>query len=76
MRIHLRRHLAAEPPELFTEADINALAESINKAERPLIYAGGGVIIAKASDKLVKLAEKADIPVVSTLMTGSYPQGS
>ena len=65
----------AEPPELFTEADINALAESINKAERPLIYAGGGIIIAKASDKLVKLAEKADIPVVSTLMNlGAIPR--
>ena len=65
----------AEPPELFTEADINALAESINKAERPLIYAGGGVITAKASDKLVKLAEKADIPVVSTLMNlGAIPR--
>lgn len=52
----------------FTADDVAALADAVNKAERPLIYAGGGVISAGASDLLVKFAEKADIPVVSTLM--------
>lgn len=65
----------AEPPEMFSAEDIKSLVEDINKAERPLIYAGGGVITAGASDKLVKLAEKADIPVVSTLMNlGAIPR--
>lgn len=65
----------AESPELFSDADIKSLAASINKSSRPLIYAGGGVITAGASDKLVKLAEKADIPVVSTLMNlGAIPR--
>ncbi|MGI6205969.1 MAG: biosynthetic-type acetolactate synthase large subunit [Anaerovoracaceae bacterium] len=52
----------------FTAEDVSALADAINNAERPLIYAGGGVISAGASDLLTELAEKAEIPVVSTLM--------
>ena len=52
----------------YLDEDLDRLAELINRAERPLIYAGGGVITAKASVQLTELAEKADIPVVSTLM--------
>ena len=60
---------------LYDEDDIRCLANKINKAKKPLIYAGGGVISAEASDKLVELAEKADIPVVSTLMNlGAMPE--
>ncbi len=60
---------------LFDDDDIGALAYKINKSERPLIYAGGGVITAGASEKVVRLAEKADIPVVSTLMNlGAIPR--
>lgn len=55
-------------PDMYRAEDIKTLADRINKAERPVIYAGGGVIIAGASDMLTELAEKADIPVVSTLM--------
>ena len=63
------------PANKFGESDIAELAERINKAERPLLYAGGGVISAGASEKLVELAEKADIPVVSTLMNlGAIPR--
>lgn len=60
---------------LYDINDIKCLANKINTAKRPLIYAGGGVISAEASDKLVKLAEKANIPVVSTLMNlGAIPR--
>jgi tartronate-semialdehyde synthase len=46
----------------------------LNEAERPLIVAGGGVINADASDRLVEFAEIAGIPVVPTLMGwGSIP---
>ena len=46
----------------------------LNAAERPLIIAGGGVIIADASDLLVKFAETVGVPVVPTLMGwGSIP---
>ncbi len=37
-------------------------------SERPLIVAGGGIINADASDKLVELAELLGVPVIPTLM--------
>ncbi len=43
-------------------------AELINKAERPVIYAGGGVISSDAAEELRELAEKRKIPVTTTLM--------
>jgi len=43
-------------------------AELINKAERPVIYAGGGVVSSGASEELKELAEKRKIPVTTTLM--------
>ena len=49
----------------YLDEDLDRLAELINRAERPLIYAGGGVITAEASVQLTELAEKADIPVHS-----------
>jgi len=49
-------------------------AEMINQSKRPLICAGGGINLAKAESELRKLAEKANIPVVTTLMgTGAFP---
>ncbi len=42
--------------------------DAIERAERPIICAGGGVVSAKARRELIKFAEKLDIPVVSTLM--------
>ncbi|MCL1909493.1 MAG: biosynthetic-type acetolactate synthase large subunit [Kiritimatiellaeota bacterium] len=54
---------------------ISRLAAMINSAKRPLIYAGGGVISANASDALVALSRKADIPVVTSLLgLGSFPE--
>ncbi|MBN2019975.1 MAG: biosynthetic-type acetolactate synthase large subunit [Sedimentisphaerales bacterium] len=50
-------------------------AEAINKAEKPVLYVGGGIIIANASDELRALAKKAHIPVTMTLLAlGSYDQ--
>lgn len=37
-------------------------------AQRPLIVAGGGIINADASERLVELAELLDVPVIPTLM--------
>jgi len=46
----------------------------INKAERPLIIAGRGIVISQAYNELKELAEKAQIPVVSTLLgISSFP---
>ena len=55
---------------------IKKAAEMIEKAERPVLYVGGGVILSNSSEELVKLAEKADIPVTTTLMAmDSIPSG-
>jgi acetolactate synthase-1/2/3 large subunit len=46
----------------------------ILKSERPVIYAGGGVLLSNAADELKRFAKKLDIPVTLTLMgLGSYP---
>jgi acetolactate synthase-1/2/3 large subunit len=46
----------------------------INQAQKPLLYVGGGSILSGATQELIKLAEKADIPVVHTLMAnGAFP---
>ncbi|MBO7502920.1 MAG: thiamine pyrophosphate-binding protein [Clostridia bacterium] len=60
-----------------SEETIEALAEAINAAEKPFIIAGGGVRISGAWDELSKLAEKAKIPVATTLMAcGALPDGN
>ncbi len=52
---------------------INAV-ELIKNAERPVIYAGGGVIASNAAMELRELAERRKIPVTTTLMAlGSFP---
>lgn len=55
-------------------AQINQAAKLMMQAERPVIYTGGGVINAGASEELVWLAETLEAPVVSTLMgLGAFP---
>jgi len=54
---------------------ISAAARAINKSERPVLYVGGGVIAANAIDELRLFAEKAHLPVTTTLLgLGSYDQ--
>jgi acetolactate synthase-1/2/3 large subunit len=43
-------------------------ADIINSAQRPLLYAGGGIVLAEGSEELRALAEKGGIPVTHTLM--------
>ncbi|MFQ5851691.1 MAG: biosynthetic-type acetolactate synthase large subunit [Candidatus Binatia bacterium] len=53
---------------------IKQAAEEIQKAKRPVIYAGGGAIFSDASDEILELAEVTQIPVTMTLMgLGSCP---
>ena len=47
---------------------IRKVAEKLSKAKRPVICAGGGVILSCAQDALRKFADKNKIPVVSTMM--------
>jgi acetolactate synthase-1/2/3 large subunit len=54
---------------------ISHAAKSINAAKKPLIYAGGGVIISGAAKELHDLATKASIPVTTTLLgKGAFPE--
>ena len=53
---------------------IDKALELIFEAERPLIYAGGGVISSDASPELLKLVETLGIPITTTLMgLGAVP---
>jgi acetolactate synthase-1/2/3 large subunit len=46
----------------------------LKKAERPLFFTGGGVILSGASEELKKLVQKTKIPITSSLMgLGGYP---
>ena len=53
---------------------IKKLTEAIKNAKRPLIYAGGGVIISNAAEELKKFVKKTGIPITLTLMgLGAFP---
>src|SRR3546814_3223646 len=55
---------------------IRKAAELLLGAKRPIIYAGGGVILGKASAQLTELAKMLNLPVTNTLMgLGCYPGG-
>ena len=59
---------------IATAAEIAAAAAMIRAAKRPVIYAGGGVIAADASEELTALVRKTGIPVTMTLMgLGCFP---
>ncbi|MHA1570634.1 MAG: biosynthetic-type acetolactate synthase large subunit [Alphaproteobacteria bacterium] len=47
---------------------IKQAVEMIARAQRPLLVAGRGIIIARAEGELLQLVEKAHIPVVTTLL--------
>ena len=58
-----------------TPGAIGAALDLLQGAERPLILAGGGVILADAAEELVALAEQLQIPVSHTLMgKGAIPE--
>jgi acetolactate synthase-1/2/3 large subunit len=47
---------------------LKQVAAMLNQAEKPLVIAGHGVVLAGAEDALQELVEKAHIPVVTTLL--------
>ncbi|MGV7220881.1 MAG: biosynthetic-type acetolactate synthase large subunit [Nitrospinales bacterium] len=53
---------------------IKKAIHAMKNAERPLIYAGGGIISAEASKELRKFVKKTGIPITNTVMgLGTYP---
>ena len=56
------------PYPKINDNDIQKVADMINAAERPMIISGHGVMISGAEKELAAVAEKANIPVTSTLL--------
>jgi len=62
-----------ENPEARPE-QIKQIAAAIKLAKRPIIYSGGGIITAEASEELRELVAKTGIPITTTVMgLGTYP---
>ncbi len=58
----------SEPAPAFFDADLEAAVNMINAARRPVLWIGGGVVAAGAGGEILELAERASMPVASTLM--------
>jgi acetolactate synthase-1/2/3 large subunit len=60
------------PPKLSKQAidpdSVEYIIDALTKAERPVLYAGGGVLSARAAGELQALAEALELPVAHTLM--------
>jgi acetolactate synthase-1/2/3 large subunit len=64
-----------KPVQTGHPAQIKKAAKLINEAKRPVILAGRGVNISGAFQELKELAEKAQIPVITTLLgIGCFPE--
>lgn len=61
-------------PCKVSDIPIDEIKDMISEAKRPVILAGGGVVLSGAADVLFELAERIDAPVATTLMgTSSFP---
>ncbi|MCL5048827.1 MAG: acetolactate synthase large subunit [Firmicutes bacterium] len=62
------------PPAQPDMAAVKKALELIYQAERPVVYVGGGVIKANATEELTEFIEMTDFPLVTTLMArGAFP---
>ncbi len=62
------------PREVGDKDLVRQAAHLIQRSERPVIYAGGGILKSRASKALLAFAELTGIPVVTTLMArGAFP---
>ena len=62
------------PPAKGHNGQIRKAVELLMKAKRPIIYAGGGVILGKATDQVTELAKTLNMPVTNTLNgLGGFP---
>ncbi|MBF6621142.1 MAG: biosynthetic-type acetolactate synthase large subunit, partial [Patulibacter sp.] len=63
-----------QPRTVGNAKQIKQAARALAAARRPMIYAGGGVILANASDALRELVREGGFPITQTLMgLGAYP---
>jgi acetolactate synthase-1/2/3 large subunit len=63
------------PDRRANDLELNEIIGLIQKAERPVLYCGGGIISGEASEELRAFAEAAQIPVATTIMgCGAFPE--
>lgn len=63
------------PEPHASDLELNEIIGLIEKSERPVIYCGGGIITANASDALREFVQHTGIPVTTTLMgIGAFPE--
>ena len=60
--------LPLDPIPEIPQETLQETAKLINNSRKPLLYVGGGLIASSASNELEALLDKADIPMVHTLM--------
>ena len=66
-----------KPVDKGHSGQIRKAVQLLLTAERPMIYTGGGVILANAAPELHKLVDKLGYPCTNTLMgLGAYPASS
>lgn len=68
VRAHIvdrRKHVSTHPEHVH---QAEAAAELINRSNKPILYVGGGAIIAGAADVLKKISDRGNIPVTTTLL--------
>ena len=66
-----------KPTTKGNQRQIREAAKLIMRAERPILYVGGGVIKAEATKELFDLATGGRLPVVTTLMArGAFPDSN
>jgi acetolactate synthase-1/2/3 large subunit len=72
----MRAGLPGYNPDIYAdEVALNEIIGLIAKAERPVLYCGGGIITSGAAAELKKFAEATGIPVTTTLMgIGAFPE--
>ena len=64
-----------DPEPHANDLELNEIIGLIEKAERPVLYCGGGVISGNASEELREFAEATQIPVTTTIMgVGAFPE--
>src|SRR5438552_10110165 len=66
-----------DPNKKADDIALNEIIGLIEKSERPVLYAGGGIIAGNASEELRRFAEATQIPVTTTIMgVGAFPENN
>ena len=73
---YIKEEIKAIKPnnETISKEDIEEAIKLIEKAKKPVVFLGGGAVIAQAHDEVFEFVKKVDAPVADTLMAkGAFP---